>query len=57
MSTTEAVILAVVVAALIVAAWSKPVRKGVGGFITTDRKTGRVSITVWPASKKRKKRR
>jgi hypothetical protein len=54
---TEMLVLALFLAALIVAAYSKPVRRAVGGFITTDRKTGRVSITVWPGGKKRKKRR
>lgn len=56
MTTGAALVLALVLALLLVAAFSKPARKAVGGFITTDKKTGRVSITVWPGGKKRKKR-
>ncbi|QJY46637.1 hypothetical protein [Pseudonocardia broussonetiae] len=53
----EALVLAIVLAALLLAAFTKPGKKAVAGFITTDRKTGRVSITVWPGTKKGKKRR
>lgn len=57
MNTTEAAVLALVLAALIVAATTKPVRKALSGWISKDRKTGRITMVLWPAGKKRKKRR
>lgn len=56
MNNTTALVVALVVAALLVAAFSRPVRRGVRGFITTDRKTGKVQLTVWPGTGKRRRR-
>lgn len=55
MSPTATVVLALVLAAVLVAAWSRPVRRRVGGLISTDRK-GRTTLVVWPAPGKRKRR-
>jgi len=53
---TDLLVFAIVLAALIVAAYSKPGRKAIGGVISKDRK-GRTTLVIWPAGKKRKKRR
>lgn len=57
MSSGTALVLALVLAGLLLAAFSRPVRRGVKGFITTDKKTGKVQITVWPGTTKRRRRR
>jgi hypothetical protein len=54
-SSVEAAVLALVLAALIVAARSKPVRRAVGGVISKDSK-GRTTLVIWPAGKKRKRK-
>lgn len=57
MSTVGALVVAVLLAALVVAAArSRPVRKRVGGWISTD-KQGRTTIAVTPAKRKKRKRR
>lgn len=55
MSSGAALVMALVLAALLVAAFSPPVRRGVRGFITTDKKTGRTQLTVWPGTTKRRR--
>lgn len=49
-------VLAVVLAALIVAAYSKPGRKAIGGVTSKDRK-GRTTLVIWPATKGKKGKR
>lgn len=57
MSSATTVLLALVLAGLVVAALSRPARRRVGGWITTDRKTGRVQLTVWPGTNPKRRRR
>lgn len=53
MSGVEAVVLALVVAAIVVLARSKPTRTAIGGLISRDRK-GRTTLVIWPAPRKKK---
>ncbi|MCO7195632.1 hypothetical protein [Pseudonocardia sp. McavD-2-B] len=54
MSTGAAVLLSIVVAVVIVSAFSKPVRTMVGGFIVRN-KDGSYSMKLTPATKKKRK--
>lgn len=57
MTAEHGVGLAIVLAALLLAAArARPVRRAVGGLIATD-KQGRTTLVVWPATKRKKKRR
>lgn len=56
MSTTAALVFALIVAALLVAAFRKPIKTMVGGFISRDRK-GRITLVLTPTPRKRRKRR
>lgn len=52
MTGADAVVLALVLAAVIVLARAKPVRTAIGGLISKDRK-GRTTLVIWPARKKK----
>ncbi len=54
MSPTAAVLLSLLLAGLIAAAWSKPSRTAVSGLLTRDKK-GRLALVLAPAKKKRSK--
>ncbi|WP_214365613.1 hypothetical protein [Pseudonocardia sp. H11422] len=56
MSTTAAVVLSLAVAALLVAAFSKPTKTLVGGIFQRDRK-GRMTLVLTPTSKPKRRRR
>lgn len=56
MSSTTALVVALVLAALLMAALSKPGRTLVGGFVQRDRK-GRLVIALTPVKRGRKRRR
>ncbi len=56
MTTGEAVGVALVLAALIIACFGKPVVTAVSGFISKGR-DGRIAMTVWPGRKKSKGKR
>lgn len=56
MSTTAALVLSLLAAGLLVAAFSRPVRRGVRGFITTDKRTGEVRLTLWPGTRNHRRR-
>ena len=53
MTSADAVVLALVLAAVIVLARAKPVRTAIGGLISKDRK-GRTTLVIWPAARKKK---
>ena len=54
MSPVADLLLSLLVAALILAAVSKPSRKAVGGWISRDKK-GRLTIALTPAKKRKRK--
>lgn len=56
MSSTAALVFALLAAALIVAAFRKPVRSLFSGILSRDRK-GRMTLTLSPTPRKRPKRR
>lgn len=56
MSSTAALVFALIAAALIVAAFRKPVRSLFSGILSRDRK-GRLTLTLTPTPRKRQKRR
>jgi hypothetical protein len=56
MSSTAALVLALVVAALLVAAMSKPGKTLVGGIFQRDRK-GRMTLVLTPTPKPKHRRR
>lgn len=56
MSTTAALVVALILAALLVAAFSKPGKTMVGGFIQRDNK-GRLVLVLTPTPKPKKRRR
>ena len=55
MTATTALAVSLLLAALLLAAWSKPVRKAIGGVISTDKK-GRTVLVIWPAGKKKRRK-
>lgn len=55
MNTTAVLVISVIVAALIIAAFSKPGRQMVGGFVQRDRR-GRLVLVLTPTPKKRRRR-
>lgn len=56
MTGQTALLLSLVVAALLVAAFGKPTKTLVGGFLSRDRK-GRLLLVLTPAKKRKKRRR
>lgn len=55
MNTAGALVVSAVLAFLLVAAWSKPVRTAVGGLLSRDKK-GRLTLVLSPAKKRKGKR-
>lgn len=56
MSTTAALVISLILAALIVAAYRKPIKTMVGGIVSRDRK-GRLTLVLTPTPRKRRRHR
>lgn len=56
MTATTALVASLIIAVLLVAAFSKPGKKAIGGVIYTDRQ-GRTVMVIWPAVGKKKGKR